>query len=87
MYGINQKHNNQKLFGTPSYQLATKKSNLNSIWWVHNKLEGIYQAKFPNWENLEEEIYLKIQNANDEQFKTICKQTFETEHVKYQSLL
>ncbi|MCK4848386.1 MAG: C69 family dipeptidase, partial [Candidatus Heimdallarchaeota archaeon] len=69
------------------YQPATKNSDLNSIWWAHNKIEGINRLEFPNWENFEKEIYSKIQNTNDEQFKTITKQAFTTEHDNYLSLL
>jgi secernin len=62
------------------YQPATKQVDLNSIWWAYDKLETTVQAEFPNWEKFEEEIYSKIQNADDKQIKAISKQAFTTEN-------
>ncbi|MHA2096434.1 MAG: hypothetical protein ACW98F_17585, partial [Candidatus Hodarchaeales archaeon] len=69
------------------YQPASNKPDLNSVWWVHEKLSEIGTSKYPNWRSNEKELYSKTQNVSREQFNTISSEAFTTEQDEYKSLL
>ena len=69
------------------YHQASNEQDFHSIWWAHEKLAGIRSVKFPNWESNEKELYLKIQDVNEEQMNNISNQAFASEHEEYKTLL
>ncbi|MHA1994562.1 MAG: C69 family dipeptidase [Candidatus Hodarchaeales archaeon] len=71
----------------PEYQQATKEPNLNSIWWAHEELSTINPSNFPDWTIYEKEMYIKIQDMNEEQLKAISNQAFTIELENYNALL